>query len=289
LQRVWQPAGDVGVRVVRFHSSTLARVTAKVPALERAAPAIEQAAETAVKTAHAETLPTPVALRRGRFASAVAALGFAGFLAIFGLVRTHRSEAFDLALTMKVQSRRHAVLERVMAAASWLGFPPQSRIVPPAIIGTLFAFRFPVEARFQLFAWCTGLISTALKAIMRRPRPVAGTDLRVVVAPLGGSSFPSGHVITYVGTYGFLAYLAHTLIRPRGLRRPVVAGLVGLLALVGPSRIHQGHHWPTDVTASYLLGTSYLIGLTALYRRAKERRRAARLRRAGRARQQVEG
>jgi undecaprenyl-diphosphatase len=104
---------------------------------------------------------------------------------------------------------------------------------------------------------------------MRRPRPVAGTDLRVVAAPLGGSSFPSGHVITYVGTYGFLAYLVQTLVRPAGPRRTVVAALVGLLALVGPSRIYQGHHWPTDVSASYLLGTSYLVGLTALYRRIK--------------------
>lgn len=247
-------------------------MTAKGAALAEAAPAIERAAEAAVRSAHEETLPTPVALRRGRGASMVAAVGLAGFLAIFGLVRTHRSEAFDLALTMKLQSRRHALLERLMAAVSWAGFPPQSRIVPPAIIGTLWALRFPTEAAFQLLAWCTGLVSTGLKAMMRRPRPVAGTDLRVVVAPLGGSSFPSGHVITYVGTYGFLAYLAHTMVRPRAARRAIVAGLVALLALVGPSRIHQGHHWPTDVTASYLLGTSYLIGLTALYRRAKERR-----------------
>jgi membrane-associated phospholipid phosphatase len=48
-----------------------------------------------------------------------------------------------------------------------------------------------------------------------------------------------------------------------------VAALAGLLALVGPSRIYQGHHWPTDVSASYLLGTSYLVGLIALYRRIK--------------------
>ena len=247
-------------------------MTANAPALSEAAPAIERAARTAIRSAHEETLPTPVALRRGRGASAVAAVGLAGFLAIFGLVRTHRSEAFDLALTMKLQSRRHPLLERLMAAVSWLGFPPQSRIVPPAIIATLWGLRFPTEAAFQLLAWCTGLLSTGLKEIMRRPRPVAGTDLRVVAAPLGGSSFPSGHVITYVGTYGFLAYLAHTMVRPRAARRAIVAGLVALLALVGPSRIHQGHHWPTDVTASYLLGMSYLIGLTALYRRVKERR-----------------
>jgi undecaprenyl-diphosphatase len=257
-------------------------VTANPPAIERAGPAIERAAETAVQAAHEETLPTRVALARGRGASAIAALGLAGFLAIFALVRTHRSEAFDLALTLKLQRTRHPFLERIMGAASWLGFPPQSRIVPPAIIGALLAFRFPVEAAFQLLAWCTGLVSTGLKAIMRRPRPVAGTDLRVVVAPLGGSSFPSGHVITYVGTYGFLAYLAHTLIRPRAARRAVVGAVLALLALVGPSRIHQGHHWPTDVSASYLLGTSYLIGLTALYRKVKERQRTARTaRRAG--------
>jgi membrane-associated phospholipid phosphatase len=45
-----------------------------------------------------------------------------------------------------------------------------------------------------------------------------------------------------------------------------------MVGLVGPSRIQQGHHWFTDVVASYLLGTSYLIGVAALYRRMKARR-----------------
>jgi undecaprenyl-diphosphatase len=107
---------------------------------------------------------------------------------------------------------------------------------------------------------------------MDRPRPVAGTDLRVVAAPLGGSSFPSGHVITYAGVYGFSAYLVYVLVPNAGVRRVGVAGLVGLVALVGPSRIHQGHHWLTDVVASYLLGTSYLIGVAAVYRHLKARR-----------------
>ena len=71
---------------------------------------------------------------------------------------------------------------------------------------------------------------------------------------------------------GFLAYAVGTLVRPESIRRTVVAGLCGLLALVGPSRIYQGHHWLTDVVASYLLGLGYLIGLTALYRRARARR-----------------
>jgi len=202
-------------------------------------------------------------------ATVVGILGLFGFLGIFAAVQAHRSEAFDLAMTLKLQGRRSPLLDRVMATASWLGFPPQSRVVPPVIIASLFALRFRTEAKFEALAWGTGFVSTVLKEIMKRPRPVAGEDLRVAAAPLGGSSFPSGHVITYVGTYGFLTYLAHTLIRPVAARRAVVGGLVALLALVGPSRIYQGHHWPTDVTASYMLGTSYVVALTALYRRAK--------------------
>jgi undecaprenyl-diphosphatase len=42
-----------------------------------------------------------------------------------------------------------------------------------------------------------------------------------------------------------------------------------LLALVGPSRIYLGHHWFTDVLASYLLGLCYLVGITAIYRRVR--------------------
>ncbi len=217
----------------------------------------------------ASTVSEPVALARGRLANAVAAAGVAGFAGIFGLVRARRSEAIDLALMLKLQRSRIPLLDRLMAAASWVGFPPQSRIIPPALIAGMWLTRLRTEAVFQLLAWGTGFVSTIAKAIMKRPRPVAGKDLRVVTAPLGGSSFPSGHVITYVGTYGFLAYLVHAKLRRSAGRRPIVAALLAMIALVGPSRIHQGHHWPTDVTASYLLGTSYLIGVISLYRRVK--------------------
>ena len=69
-----------------------------------------------------------------------------------------------------------------------------------------------------------------------------------------------------------LAVAASTLIQPVWPRRIIVAVLTGLIALVGPSRIYQGHHWATDVTASYLLGFSYLAALVTAYRRLKARR-----------------
>lgn len=244
--------------------------------IEEVARATGRATSRATRIAQAETVSTPVALRRGRWASVVATACLAGFGAIFGLVRARRSEAVDLAIMLRMQRRAQPALDAVMGAASWPGFPPQSRVLPALLVGGLAALRFRTEAAFQLAGWGTALVSTGLKALMRRPRPMAGTDLRVVAAPLGGSSFPSGHVITYVGTYGFAAYLASTLLKDRAGRAPVTAALLAPVVLVGPSRIYQGHHWPTDVTASYLLGTSYLIGLAALYRRAKARAEAGR-------------
>ena len=157
-----------------------------------------------------------------------------------------------------------------MEAASWPGFPPQSRVIPPLIIATLFVSRLRTEAAFQTLAWGTALISTVVKGFVQRPRPLP-EQVRVVLAPLGGSSFPSGHVLTYVGTYGFLAFLVYSLVRPPQVRWPLSLGLLGMVGLVGPSRIYQGHHWPTDVAASYMLGLSYLIALMALYRRVKAR------------------
>lgn len=219
----------------------------------------------------AAVVPPRVAVRQSRLAERAALACLAGFAGLLVVVRLGRTKAIDTAITLRIQARRHPTLDAAMAAASWPGFPPQSRMIPPAIIGGLAAAGLRIEAACQALAWGTALLSTVVKAFMRRERPVAGTDLRVVAAPLGGSSFPSGHVLTYVGVYGFLAVLAETLVRPILLRRALAGGLVGLVALVGPSRIQQGHHWPTDVTASYLLGTSYLVGVVATYRRLKAR------------------
>jgi undecaprenyl-diphosphatase len=223
----------------------------------------------AARSARAATVPRPEAVRRAGRARFVAAAALVGFGAIFAAVRARRSEAIDLALTLRLQRRRRPWLDALMTAVSWPGFPPQSRLIPPAAIASLALLRFRTEAAFEAAAWGSAVVSTGLKPLMDRPRPVAGTDLRVVVAPLGGSSFPSGHVITFVGVYGFLGWLGWTLVRDPALRVVATAVPVALVALVGPSRVYQGHHWPTDVTASYLLGTTYLILVVEGYRRAK--------------------
>lgn len=209
------------------------------------------------------------ARHRTRLAHGVLRAGIAGFAALTVLVQTKQGEAIDRAITARLQTIRHPLVERAMTVVSWFGFPPQSRVLPLAYAAVLWIARLRLEAVFQLAAAGTGLLSTIVKSFMRRPRPIAGKHLRVVAAPLGGSSFPSGHVMTYVGVYGWMAIMAQRLVRPALLRRLVVAALTTLITAIGPSRIYLGHHWPSDVAASYLLGSSYLAALLVAYRRLK--------------------
>jgi membrane-associated phospholipid phosphatase len=204
-----------------------------------------------------------------------AGVALGAFTAVLALVRARRLDALDLAFTVRIQAVRHPRLARLMSVVSWPGFPPQSRVLPPLVVASLWLKGRRPEATTQLLAWGSALVSTLVKAFMRRPRPVAGTDLRVVAAPLGGSSFPSGHVLTYVGTYGWLAVLAGGLIRRRWPRRLAVGSLLGMIAAVGPSRIYLGHHWMSDVVGSYLLGSAYVLGVGRVYRRLLEGRTMA--------------
>jgi undecaprenyl-diphosphatase len=253
-----------GVRAVADHP--LVRSGARVAA--DAAGAIAAPLAPIVDPLTPVTVPPHVRAGRSRLPTLVVGAAIVGFGGLFWLVRTRRTEAFDLAWTLRLQRRRRPWLDAVMTVASWPGFPPQSRLIPSGLIAALWLGGLRREAGFLAVAWGSAIVSSGIKTLMNRPRPIAGTDLRVVAAPLGGSSFPSGHVLTFVGTYGFATYLAAVLLRAPAIRATAVAGGVGLIALVGPSRIYQGHHWPTDVSASYLVGSAWLLAVIAGYRRA---------------------
>lgn len=201
--------------------------------------------------------------------SAIAILTFSQ---VFMRVRKGETADLDAKITHRVQveGEKHRWFDRIMHIVSWPGFPPQSRIIPPSISAILWIKGYRLEAVFQLAAWGTGGVSSVFKRIVKRERPGPKyPHLKVTKANIGGTSFPSGHVIIYTGVYGFAAYLAALWIETKSVRRVVVGGLTGLVGLVGISRVYLGHHWATDTLASYLLGTTYLVALTSLYRRAK--------------------
>src|SRR3954447_7806332 len=84
-----------------------------------------------------ETMPPPEPLdapERRRAGLRFDLLALAGFGAVFSAVKLHRTAAFDLAITLRVQGRQKPGIARLMTAISWPGFPPQSRIIPPGVV-----------------------------------------------------------------------------------------------------------------------------------------------------------
>lgn len=213
--------------------------------------------------------PPRIALVRTRAGERIVAASLAGFTLLFGLVRAGDTARIDHAVSRALQ-RHGRPAAPLLRAVSWPGFPPQSRVLPALAVAGLWGVGLRLEALFQLGAWSSAAISEGLKALARRPRPTSTDALEIVAAPLRGSSFPSGHVLTYIGVYGFLAHLAGAHLR--GLPARLAAGaLIGLVGLVGPSRVQQGHHWPSDVLGSYLVGLPLLAAYVEGYRQAKRR------------------
>ncbi|MFM9107469.1 MAG: phosphatase PAP2 family protein [Chloroflexota bacterium] len=200
----------------------------------------------------------------------LAALALGAFALLYRAVRSGRSARLDHRATIAIQRRDHPVFDALMNLVSWPGFPPQSRIIPALLAVAWLIAGKPLEALFQLLGWGTGLLSFLVKRSMRRPRP-SHPEIRVREARIGGTSFPSGHVIIYTGVYGTLARLL-TWDQPVTVPRRLAALLLWtLVALVGPSRMYLGHHFLTDITASYLLGGTWVFLLMRAYGAARRR------------------
>jgi membrane-associated phospholipid phosphatase len=159
--------------------------------------------------------------------------------------------------------------ERFWEAVGWPGYPPQSRVIPALVVAGVTRLCGRREAAWQ--AACFGVVPVgeAVKHSVKRPRPPTAW-LRFGRRRPKGSSFPSTHVATYTSFYG---YTAIALGRAGGPWRWLAAVPLGLIALVGPSRIRDGDHWRSDVLAGYVIGGSWL-GAVLLARHVTGGRRA---------------
>jgi undecaprenyl-diphosphatase len=193
----------------------------------------------------------------------VVVLAFAAFAALSAVVRRNPRLAADVSMTLRVQRRQHPYLTRGMRIVSWLGFRPQSLILPGASVMLAWLLGNERDARYLIAAWGASFASYTTKRLVMRPRP-NGQEVQVVEAELRDSSFPSGHVLHYVVFWGFVGYLWDWHVRRTWLRRIPLSIIAAIISLVGISRIYLGHHWLTDVLGSYSLGTGILLSLIGL-------------------------
>jgi membrane-associated phospholipid phosphatase len=224
---------------------------------------------TLAKLDAAAIAPQPTRRRREHLFHLYALVACAGFVAL--AVAAHMVPYFriDLSVTRALQSYHGAFFAKLMYAISWLGFVPQVDVLLALAILVLLLIGLRWETVAALFAAGGVLVGSLVKVIVLRPRPSA--DLIEVLANLPTKSFPSGHVLMVTVFYGFLAFLAFTLLKPSWGRTALLVLFAALIVLMGPSRIYLGQHWFSDVMGAYLLGSLWLALTIMFYRWGKQR------------------
>jgi membrane-associated phospholipid phosphatase len=161
---------------------------------------------------------------------------------------------FDNWLTEAIQGLP-AAWRPLMAGATFLGEP--LIVVAVGFTGFVSAIergQSNVQHAFFYGALAFG-INTMLKLSLHRRRP---DDLRITTLGVRSYSFPSGHAFGTVIFYGLFAYLDYTYLNPPW-NLVIAALLVGLIGLIGVSRVYLKAHYPSDVVGGWLLGLVSLL------------------------------
>jgi undecaprenyl-diphosphatase len=130
-------------------------------------------------------------------------------------------------------------------------------------IGAVFTYRRG-RRRLALFLAFTaiggGLVDSAVKILVDRPRPIVETPL----AHAFGKSFPSGHAMSSTVTYGALLLVFLPAI-PKRWRWVAWIGTTALVLAIGMSRLLLGVHFVSDVLGGHVLGLAWLAGSAAMF------------------------
>ena len=164
-------------------------------------------------------------------------------------------------------------LVSVLEFVSWLGRP----VVLAVVVGLAAALCWRRgQRRLAVFLVVTsiggGLVDSGVKILVNRPRPIVHHP---ILTPFG-KSFPSGHAMSSLVSYGAVLLAFLPVVRPRW--RPLAIGAAGLLVLaIGCSRLLLGVHFLSDVLGGYVLGLAWLIGAVAVFEiwRTEEGKRPA--------------
>lgn len=161
-----------------------------------------------------------------------------------------------------------------------LGGPTILGLTVAAVVGYLLLHGLYRNAAFVFLASVGGwLLNDFLKEIFARPRPQVVPHLRQVMS----LSFPSGHALTSAAVFLTLGALLMRVAERRFVKFYIMSVAVLATLLVGATRVYLGVHYPTDVLAGWLIGSSWAL-FCWLLERSLERRAGLR-----RERQQAQG
>lgn len=219
-----------------------------------------------------ETVSKQKFLHRFPIFQAVSLIAFFSFGLLTFWVKINPFWTIDLTITKIIQSINFPGFPELMRLVTRLADVTEGTI--SIFLVTLIALLLKEKKEAIMIAVSTVgavYLSVLLKAFVSRPRPNPLLIIQVGEY-LKSDSFPSGHVLFFMGFYGFLLFLVFTKLK-RGLFRTILEiTLVSLLILIGMSRIYLGAHWFSDTLGAYLIGIVWLYFMSNLYRRLKTKK-----------------
>jgi membrane-associated phospholipid phosphatase len=196
------------------------------------------------------------------FSWLLAALGFA---IVAGFAAATNYFPADLWLTHRLQDIDSAAFSDALDGASRLAGMPLVAVVALGGALGLWLLARRLGAIWLVAALVVSLSDRGVKFLVDRPRPA--DNLVDVGEKASGPSFPSGHATAVILVYGFIIYLAASLIPARPLRLLIQAACLVIIVLTALQRVYVGVHWPSDVLGGLLFGGLVLSILIWSYRR----------------------
>lgn len=167
--------------------------------------------------------------------------------AVNGSLAPYRAQPLlDAVIWLTAFAANPAIVAVCVTATGFLGVARLSHLILPLWVAFLGG---------QFTSWI-------LKHLVGRSRPEF-----LEIASATSPSFPSGHSISAMAVYGFLAYVlaAH---RPAGwlaLVAPIACS--ALIPLIGFSRMFLSLHYASDVLGGFLVGAFWLLVAISLSKR----------------------
>ncbi|MEF7634064.1 phosphatase PAP2 family protein [Bacillus thuringiensis] len=112
----------------------------------------------------------------------------------------------------------------------------------------------------------THLVNKGIKEIVKRERPSLNEALDAL-----GYSFPSGHAMLSIMTFGFLTYIIAANLKSVAGKGATTILMGIVIVSIGLSRVILNVHYPTDILAGYCVGGILLIMAIYYHRLLTER------------------
>lgn len=194
-----------------------------------------------------------------------------GFVLVADAVMAGVTRQIDLAVLSTLRAQATPGWDRFASIFTMLGAEGLVVLIVVALVLLLLKRHWGDAVLLAVGAGGAEILNSVIKLFFHRARPTS------LVTTLPGQvySFPSGHAMMSLVTYGLFAAILWPYLRPR-FRGVLIALLLVLVGAIGFSRIYLGLHYLSDVIGSYLAGAVWLVVM--LMGSRELRRVAARLR-----------